>query len=1009
MNPNRPESTSGFTPLPDCAYHLSDSPLLVGSHSMSSGRFEHRRPRILHLLLPPTLLLVLALSMLLPSPASGRTDPTLQWNTLKTPHFWMHYYPEEEALARQMLALAEEAYDVLKQRFGFEPGQPTHLVLVDDVDDSNGFAQNLPYNLVTLYSFVPDPAADLGYTSDWRRILVYHELTHIFHLEQVDGILKWGNWIFGKTFVPNSTIPSFLVEGIATYTESTLGIGGRIHSPMFDMYLRLWAAKGGLFAIDEITGSPKKLPRGNSAYLYGSYFIDWIMRGCGYPGLTAFIREQAGKLNPYSVNISASRHLGGTLTELYRRFSAETTARFKRQMELLEAAGLKEGTDLGFVGEAQPAPHLDASGSVWFYRSDGRSTPILVRRAADGTSEEMGTCRGACDRPHLLADGSVIYSSTQVHEVFSSHQDLMRWSPGDGKGTRLTFGRRAKDPAPSPDGSRVAYVRTVAGTSFLEIADTDGSNPRVLFQMEGALTWPAWSPDGTTIAVAARADRPAGILLVDTTSGASRPLLPEASGEIQPCYTPDGAWLVYSSARSGVFNLWGTHLASGRTVPLTNVLGGAFAPALSHDGQTIVYAGFQREGWHLYSLQFEPESPLALPDLSPTRLPPAPGAGFRQAPPVPDLPPGTIEEPYAPFKYLYPRSWRPSFLTGTLDTANMAVDVTGTDPVGIWSWTAAGNFDIEGTKQAASLTTTWLGLFPSITGFAGFYKNTYLARISDDWTDYYENDIYASIALTFPFPGTEGSFSMSTGYAFERFRGDVKRPFQYDPGSIEPYVPVEGNLATLYLEWVYDDTESYAWSVATEKGTRVGAEVRLSAPPLGSNWTEWHARVRATRYTPMPWSSGHMLMTHYAGGYAEGRDTFMKTFTVGGYPDQDIVGELLAGQSSIGGLYLRGYPSYAIRGSQYHFLVAQYTMPLWYIRRGFQTLPVFIKDLYLEVFGNGAGAFDTFDAGEFVWGVGGELKLTVDLAYYRSFTLAVGVAHGFQEPGGFSTYFLLGN
>jgi len=376
-------------------------------------------------------------------------------------------------------------------------------------------------------------------------------------------------------------------------------------------------------------------------------------------------------------------------------------------------------------------------------------------------------------------------------------------------------------------------------------------------------------------------------------------------------------------------------------------------------------------------------------------------------PPTPEL----LEPPhsYQPWRYIYPRSWQPSFLSGTIDTTNMGVEVFGSDPVGLLSWSAAGNFDLQGTKHAASLSTTWQGLYPSLTAFVGAYKNTYLARISDKWTDYYERDIYTSIGASFSIPGTEKSFSLFAGYSFEWFRGEVKKPWEYDPGSIEPYVPLEGNLATVMMDIVFDNTEAYAWSVATERGWRVSTEFRASAPPLGSNWTEWHARLRVTKYTPMPWFSNHALMTHYSAGYADGRDAFMKTFTVGGYPDQDVIGELMAGQSTIGGLYLRGYPSVAARGHQYHFMVAQYSMPLWYIRRGISTFPIFFKDLHLELFGNGAAAFDEFDIDEFLWGAGGEVKLSFDYAYYRSFTLAVGVANGFQQPGSFMTYFYLGN
>jgi hypothetical protein len=72
----------------------------------------------------------------------------------------------------------------------------------------------------------------------------------------------------------------------------------------------------------------------------------------------------------------------------------------------------------------------------------------------------------------------------------------------DGSDRRLLIGH-ARQPAFSPDGSKLAYV-AYRPWQFdgLFVAEADGSSPRALVPQSGPLTWgtPAWSPDDRRLA-----------------------------------------------------------------------------------------------------------------------------------------------------------------------------------------------------------------------------------------------------------------------------------------------------------------------------------------------------------------------------------------------------------------------------------------------------------------------------------------------------------------------------
>jgi hypothetical protein len=63
--------------------------------------------------------------------------PNLDWRTIKTPHFYVHFNPNTEQLARRLAADAERAYEQLSNEM-HPPRGMIDLVLSDDVDFSNG-------------------------------------------------------------------------------------------------------------------------------------------------------------------------------------------------------------------------------------------------------------------------------------------------------------------------------------------------------------------------------------------------------------------------------------------------------------------------------------------------------------------------------------------------------------------------------------------------------------------------------------------------------------------------------------------------------------------------------------------------------------------------------------------------------------------------------------------------------------------------------------------------------
>ena len=148
-------------------------------------------------------------------------------------------------------------------------------------------------------------------------------------------------------------------------------------------------------------------------------------------------------------------------------------------------------------------------------------------------------------------------------------------------------------PAVSPDGTRIAFIRTnlATGEEDIYVVDFDGGAvTKVTDTPDGDVFVPAWSPDGEWI------------IYDFTTTGASgdiwkiRPdgtepaqLTLDPASETAPTYSPDGSTIVYLSAQDGDAELFLMNDDGTNVRQLTNNNDSDSAPAWSPDSSRIAF------------------------------------------------------------------------------------------------------------------------------------------------------------------------------------------------------------------------------------------------------------------------------------------------------------------------------------------------------------------------------------------------------------------------------------
>lgn len=997
-------------------------------HPLTPQKPARRRITLLFLVLAALCAATSATFTNLPA-AHAVEDPALEFFTITTPHFYVHYYSGLEDLARRTAILAEEAHETLVPLLSWVPRGRTHINVIDKLDTANGSARVFMRNEITIYGMAPGPESVLGNYDDWLRILVYHEYVHILHLDTNPGLSQFVNLFIGKQLHPNHVLPRWYTEGIATYYESARTGTGRINSSLFQMWLRAAALEDKFFTLGQTSSLPVQWPSGSAAYLYGGFFIDYIARHHGEDFIRDFNHIYGRRVIPFSLNDTARTITGLDFDQLWNAWTAEALANSLAQQTAVRAQGETELTLITTRGGRNGNPIIrPGHDTITFYRADPFTTQAFASIAADDIppKNEKQTSEKTTQKiknlfPVLSAsspaawspDGETLYytRATITRGVYA-YQDIFAWHAPTNTTRQLTSAERALDPAISPDGKQIAYVRNRQGTTELVMrAFDDFQTVHVLWsglQHEWQsdehwqqLSMPAFTPDGRALVFSRwgleTRQRDLWLIDLDKSSQTPRQLTNSASNEIDPHFGPDGL-LYFSSDITGIFNVFAMDVATQQTWQISNVVNGVFTPRLSPDARWIYVTTYTSQGFEIArfsNLQTLPQSEQhsTLTALeSPNRIHyPAPTTKF-------DLTP----EPYQAWRWLLPLTFMPDFAVLSSGLGLSAV-VTGEDPVGHSTYTFSAGWtltsDLLERNASAGLSyayggwpvnvnlTARIANYPRAQGFVAESRNI----------PFTERQYVGRISLSYPIRLVTDTLSVSTAFEAEHTSTAHRPRVTHEPADIRPQFPVQGWYNKLSFSLGYSNLKRFAQSISTESGISASTSVSIQNEALGSLQDLITFSYGFDAYYPNPFFLRHVLALQLRGAITSTAVGPERQFSIGGQSPQDVLTSIIFQEPRFG-FPLRGYPPGIMRGNQYQVLSLQYRFPILDLDHGFSTLPVFFRQLKASVFADTGTAYNGYWADvSYKTGIGAELQLDTILGYHIGNTLRLGYAHGLNE------------
>lgn len=340
--------------------------------------------RMLTRLLPAAL----AAALLIPAAGAAQVRPDLEWRTFTTEHFRIHFTPELRTLALRTAANAEVAWAELKNEL-VPPRTMVDIVVADNMDFANGYATPFPSNRIVIYARPPVEDMALRNHEDWNRLLVTHELTHIFHLDRVRGIWAVAQRVFGRAapLFPNSYAPRWVTEGLAVHYEGKFGGGGRLQGTEFPAYVRAAAVAGRLPTLDQLSISSPYFPGGTIAYLFGSYAVT----RADSARMGRFVEASSGRLLPWRHDANARDAFGITFTERWRAWRDSVT-----RHEAGIRIAVDPSTTLTTQGFTARFPRFESNDALFYIADDSRQTTGLYRLSLEGQRTRLGR-RNALD------------------------------------------------------------------------------------------------------------------------------------------------------------------------------------------------------------------------------------------------------------------------------------------------------------------------------------------------------------------------------------------------------------------------------------------------------------------------------------------------------------------------------------------------------------------------------------------------------------------------------------
>lgn len=783
-----------------------------------------------------------------------------------------------------------------------------------------------------------------------------HELTHIFHLDRVRGVWRFGQSIFGRNplLFPNVYEPSWVAEGLAVYYESRLTGVGRLESGDHFMVARAGALARELPHLDQLSRGTSRYPGGEVVYIYGSLVFDYLSRTTDPRDVRKFVEKSSASIVPFFINRNSKAAFGISFENAWRSWRDSLFARVPAQGD---PAGWR---DLTRAGRSAFFPRWANGSQLYYAASKGKEVPSAYSVDLGGREVNLGR-RNGFGANVVARDGAIYFSQGDLTTPYEERLDL--WVQRGGKERRLTSGARLHSIDARADGEIVAVQNSPGSTQLVRVS-RNGKAIRTISPGDLDVQWadPRWSPDGGRIAAVRLRRGRSDIVVLDTSGKEMSAFAGSNAITASPAWSRDGRNIYFTSERSGSSQLYVESLEnSGELRRLTSVATGIFQPDVSPDGRSIAAAIYRADGYHIGVFPIPDLASLPIADS--TRVSPRAGC-VNCVSPVPadavSSSPAKVES-YSIFPTILPHYWLPVFQSSADNGNGFGAETGGSDVVGRHAYDLELLHNTTHGENSAWLYYRYAGFGMPLIGLsasqsysrAGLFQ--FKSAVPNRVGDLVERSRVAAIQAIFVRPRFRTYSDFALGIEIE------KKSFVTEPDTlirrVSPFYRTSSTYPSAYVSADWNNVQRPALSISPEDGVSISTILRErwksgASSPSGSAI----AALSGFKSLDLPGFAHHVLALRVAGGIADaGTSTRFSAGGVSGSSLAILSGYDVGGQRRTFGV--RGYPAGAEAGIRAMSASAEYRAPLFAPSRGVPLIPIFVDKVSMLIFGDAGRAY----------------------------------------------------
>lgn len=914
---------------------------------------------------------------------SYAVDPFLNWQSLHSENFQVHFAEQNKSQALRAINIAESVHKQLVAELGWTPAEKTHLIISDETDFANGFATVINFNRSVLFVSPPTGVGGLEDFEDWLALLITHEYVHVLHLDKAHGSPAGLRKIFGRFFLsfPNLFQPIWLIEGLATQYETDHASGtGRGQSALFASMMRMEVANG-VKPLRQVNLPISTWPAGTTRYLYGVYFFEFLKQTQHEDQVQRLIDEYSGNLMPFAVNSTFNRVFGKNLSAMWGDFTLWLEQRFNQQIATIQQQGVISGERISHSAYRTNLVRA-TDDAVYYIENSGTTQATLIRQAGGERTVVTEITSGNFD---INANGDAIIAQLDYCDEYAIYSDLYLYTQADGELKQLTECGRYTRVVWHPDGQHILALKHEAAKFQLELLDTEANQKKILIDFEDhtIVGWFDVSPNAEHLVVSLwRPGSRWNLYRYELSTGKREQLTSDDAIQAYPEYHADGTSIIYSADYSGIYNLYQYDFKTAQHTQLTRTLAGAYQA--SSNKNNVYYIGYTAQGNDVFHLTNSQAIANYIPVSTPASSPPH----------YPDV--EVVQTDYAALANMRPRWWFPAFSV-TEDETQFGLITSGNDALAIHNYIINPLYDFENKVFAGSLQYSYSNLFS-----VGVSRSNTLFKDSAGNLNRIRSEDVLQFIVAKPNTGILSSSTWLMALVWEN-NSDSKLFANAAPAN-------DFSDNVLGLAWLYNNSRVYPLSISRNDGR----EIRLVAEDGNALNSDFNGQVYTAIWNEYIRLGGeHVLALQMLQGWGSGSTS---DFLLGG-EDSGIQYDILLQQTSTAvfgrrDYALRGYAEGLpqLRGQRAQLLSVEWRFPGQRIERGAMAPPVGIMQWSGGAFIETGAAYDTSSPDKYFSSAGLELTADLNLFYLAPFRARLGLAHGFDSTiGETRAYFSLGS